>query len=285
MKCFEEDAIEFKISLDDATPQQPAAGSDSPEKGMPLIQAIHRAVLETVKRTSGRAFDMSEIAPIKALCDQLLPADLGLDVPKPRPAGATSPRFRPIQYIEVYEDANVSMGIFILPPGASIPLHNHPSMTVISRVLYGAMHVNAFDLIPADEDETFWSRKEKRKRNGQLKNNRFPRFRERHLQIAAQSVSHVVTGPSTTELLPDRHNIHEFTAQSDIGCAIFDILTPGYNPLAGRDCTYYRALMPVEGGTNEEPWYVLEPSSMPPSTFISVDLPYRGPVVPAKGSL
>ncbi|KAF0742499.1 hypothetical protein Ae201684_002594 [Aphanomyces euteiches] len=274
----QEETIPFTISLHEeavASPSSKKAAGNGVE--MHLIQAIQRAVLQTIKRTGGRAFEMNDILPIKELCDRLLPSDLGLEIPKPQKVAESPRRLRPIQYIEVYEDAQVSMGIFVLPPGTSIPLHNHPQMAVISRVLYGSMQVNAYDLVSAAEDEAFWARKEKRRRNGQLKNNRFPRFRERHLRIAALKKSEVVTGPCTTELLPDKCNIHEFIASGDVGCAIFDILTPGYNPMEGRDCTYYRALLPIEGGTTEEPWHVLEPSLMPPSTFISVDLPYMGP--------
>ena len=40
-----------------------------------------------------------------------------------------------------------SMGIFVFPPGASIPLHDHPSMVVISRVLYGELHVKSYSVV------------------------------------------------------------------------------------------------------------------------------------------
>ena len=35
--------------------------------------------------------------------------------------------------MHIFEDSVISMGIFQLPMGASIPLHDHPGMTVISR--------------------------------------------------------------------------------------------------------------------------------------------------------
>ena len=54
-----------------------------------------------------------------------------------------------VRYLHVTERQGLySIGIFIFPPSARIPLHDHPNMAVLSRVLYGEVTARSFDLIP-----------------------------------------------------------------------------------------------------------------------------------------
>ncbi len=45
-----------------------------------------------------------------------------------------------------------SIGIFVFPPNATIPLHDHPGMCVLSRVLYGEVSRVSLDLLPESEE-------------------------------------------------------------------------------------------------------------------------------------
>uniref|UniRef100_A0A7I4E332 cysteine dioxygenase n=1 Tax=Physcomitrium patens TaxID=3218 RepID=A0A7I4E332_PHYPA len=179
-----------------------------------------------------------------------------------------------ISYLHLYECDLFSMGVFVLPASASIPLHNHPGMTVLSRLLYGSMHVRAYDWVdPHDE-----------------KLNRNP-------SIARQAklvIDHVLgTEPNGTEpqqtsatevLYPTSGgNIHAFTALTS--CAVLDVLAPPYAPATGRHCTYYR-ITSHEGEVEASD----QPGSIewleefhPPDDFVVQRGIYRGPrIIPSR---
>jgi hypothetical protein len=101
--------------------------------------------------------------------------------------------------------------VFCLPARAQIPLHDHPGMTVLSRVLYGTLHVESFD----------WCS------NGGSGADALPR--------QAMCVLDGVRTPSDPPglLLPESGgNLHQFTALTD--CAVLDCLSPPYDEKSGK---------------------------------------------------
>ncbi|BBH10109.1 Protein of unknown function D [Prunus dulcis] len=50
-------------------------------------------------------------------------------------------------YIYIYECDSFTMCIFGFPTFSVIPLLDHPGMTVFSKVLYGSLHVRAYDWV------------------------------------------------------------------------------------------------------------------------------------------
>eukprot|EP00889_Picochlorum_renovo_P008146 jgi/Picre1/35176/NNA_002638.t1 len=122
--------------------------------------------------------------------------ELGIEHSRPR-GGMT--------YLHMYEDEHVSMGIFCLPAQSRIPLHNHPGMSVVSKVLYGKLHVLSFD----------WAQSP---------------VAERLATSVCDAVVGDVDDPAV--LLPESGgNIHQFTALTD--CAVLDLLSPPTAPSTG----------------------------------------------------
>ncbi|KAJ9187338.1 hypothetical protein P3X46_002804 [Hevea brasiliensis] len=113
------------------------------------------------------------------------------------------------------------MCIFCFPTSSVIPLHDHPGMTVFSKVLYGSLHVKAYDWV-----EPTCIYESKGSCNSRVK-------------LAKLAVDKVLTAPCGTSVLYPKSggNLHCFTAVTP--CAVLDILTPSYSEDAGRKCTYY----------------------------------------------
>lgn len=137
------------------------------------------------------------------------------------------PQAPDVGYQHVYEDHAMSIGIFLLPRGSAIPLHDHPGMTVLSKLLFGRLRVTSYDM-PADRPSP--------SKTSML--NPFSRGRSAIRFRCQPPRTTIVAAPcSTLRLDPLCGNIHEFEALEDT--AIFDVLTPPYNDRAGRSCHYY----------------------------------------------
>uniref|UniRef100_A0A1D1ZK66 cysteine dioxygenase n=1 Tax=Anthurium amnicola TaxID=1678845 RepID=A0A1D1ZK66_9ARAE len=238
-------------------------------------KAIQRLFLacKAVFKGPGTVPAAADVQKLQHLLDNMKPEDFDLsaDLPffKAKVAGKGTPR---ISYTTVYQCQNFSMCIFFLPPTAVIPLHNHPAMTVFSKLLVGSMHIKSYDFVdPAKSmDSTSSSRK----------------------RLARLEVDSDFTAPCDTSVLypTTGGNIHTFTAITP--CAVLDVLGPPYSKQDGRDITYYRDLPfsstsdggsdgagAVAGAEGEDGLYGwLEETEVPGEASMDA-IPYLGPQI------
>ncbi|KAL0381069.1 UNVERIFIED_CONTAM: Plant cysteine oxidase 2 [Sesamum angustifolium] len=117
-----------------------------------------------------------------------------------------------------------------MPARSVIPLHNHPGMTVLSKLLFGTMHIKAYDWwdeVDKDADPT--------SPNPNTTKTRQPDG----LRLAKLKLDSELTAPCPTSILypADGGNMHCFTAVT--ACAVLDVLGPPYSDPDGRHCQYY----------------------------------------------
>ncbi|XP_066324573.1 plant cysteine oxidase 2-like [Miscanthus floridulus] len=165
-----------------------------------------------------------DVALIRDILDKMGAEDVHLRAVT-KAAAASVPRTHPnpiITRTTIYKCNNFSIVIFLLPPGAVIPLHDHPGMTVFSKLLLGSLHVTSYDWVNADGPPVAVG-------GG-----------DRLLRLAKRVVDADLSAPcDALVLFPESGgNMHRFAAAT--ACAVLDVLGPPYS--GDRDCTYYQDL-------------------------------------------
>src|SRR4051794_18275574 len=99
------------------------------------MDALLRAVF------AARAVGLSAAAKaraVRASLDVLSLRDVGYATPVRVPP-------RELRHRQIYRDASISLELFELGKGAVLPLHDHPAMGVVSRVMAGSLRALQFD--------------------------------------------------------------------------------------------------------------------------------------------
>ncbi|CAH0475561.1 unnamed protein product [Peronospora belbahrii] len=178
----------------------------------------------------------SMLSPVVALCSMLQADHFGIHVPTPQIARTMND----VHYWKLWESDYIDIGIFFMPPKSTIPLHNHPGMSVVTRVLYGAASVTSYDLLSDTELQTLEAGSEIVYEDATFSSDAI------NPEVGSVSWARVSRegqfGQETTTWLdPRRFNLHNIHASSGIGCAMLDIMVPPYDN-ANRDCHHFKIL-------------------------------------------
>ncbi|CEG47614.1 conserved hypothetical protein [Plasmopara halstedii] len=176
------------------------------------------------------------LSPVVALCSALRADHFGIHVPTPEIARTMSD----VHYWKLWESDLIDIGIFFMPPNSTIPLHNHPGMSVVTRILYGAATVMSYDILSESEVQRLEAGSEIVYQDATFSADAV-NPEKGSVSWARVSRQGKYGAETTTWLDPRRFNLHNIQASSDIGCAMLDIMVPPYDN-ANRDCHHFRIL-------------------------------------------
>lgn len=268
-----------------------------------LIQKIARQARTTFKALppADAGSFQANLAKLSKLLEKIQAEDLNLG---PRRNGGPPPpqlgahQGPPVTYMHICETDSFSMGVFLLQSGSCIPLHDHPGMHGLLKVLYGQVAIKCFDKeeVEEEEEEEVDENENEEAAAGSGADVQGVQFNPPLLQCQRAALrrslrrsSDVLSEASDPCLLtPVQGNMHQIEAR-DGPAAFLDILAPPYDPDEGRDCHYFKMLQ-VSGNAGddspESPQQQQQPSQpiwlleVPqPADFWCGGEPYPGPKV------
>ena len=251
------------------------------------VFALAKKTFARVKGNDGRRKHIlskddfySHLDELSALMATLTASDLGLD--QSAAVCQRQPPKAPVTYIGLHEDADLTMGIFIINPRGRMPLHNHPKMHGVLKVVHGNVQMSHFNRIsalnvPEDLPVPLRTRLE---------------LLDQGVVVPTQHPTRVTAGADSKPFLlsPNENNFHEIQLVDDDNPAAFvDILSPPYNQEISedglleipedepRDCDFFQPLKLQEkdGGSPDITW--LHRLTQQPSEYFCDAEPYKGP--------
>lgn len=241
-----------------------------------LIQKIATQAQVTFKNCDDGKDLLANLSELRALLSDIRAADLNIAPPKMKGCGSgTRARRRaPVTYTHICETSAFSIGVFALRSGVSIPLHDHPGMNGMLKVLYGKVRIRCFDKLdgspePDPNPDTVLE--------GAVSDTA---QKDAACRAVLRSSGEFTQQSAPCVLSPRMANLHQIDALEG-PAAFLDILAPPYNTDDGRDCHYYRVLHTAskkgDDKHSEETVWLLEVPQ--PEEFWCGGEPYPGPKV------
>lgn len=240
---------------------------------IPRIVSIYRQALHTFDDKLKNELP-TNLNKLKTIMDGLRADDLGFDKTLNDPETWKKPNKAPCTYIEVFQNGHINMSIFVLRPGFKMPLHDHPHMHGLLKVIAGAVKIRSFSEYPLKEAVSVIDFAVRAKHEAARIAQGIHKRRRLFANVSNDRVCS--ENSSTCTLTPTISNYHEIEAL-ELPAAFFDILSPPYDTLiegiGPRICRYYTV-------ANEISTNLVELSETKvPSCFYCDQAPYLGPML------
>lgn len=240
---------------------------------IPPIVATFRQALHTFNDNNKCEIE-TNMNKLKLLMDRLTAEDLGFNKDLSNPLYWELPYKAPCTYIEVFQNSLLNMSIFVLKPGFKMPMHDHPHMYGMLKVISGAVNIKSYSEYPLNEEISeidFETR-------ARFEAARIARGVHTKRRLFAKITNDRVCKANSQccVLTPTISNFHEIEALGE-PAAFFDILSPPYDSLIAeigpRKCGYYFV-------SNEISTNLVELEEMEvPKCFYCDQQPYLGPIL------
>ncbi|XP_070497377.1 2-aminoethanethiol dioxygenase [Chironomus tepperi] len=200
----------------------------------PVFMKIFQQAEKTFSNRNRDSYK-TNFALLKKLVDKLVYSDLNLNPFLFSKKAFLVKNKAPCTFVNIYEklDGPFSMSIFIIDENYKMPLHDHPNMTGMLKVISGKLKAECYTQIPTDKE------------NGRLE------------KIVRVEQPKILSETSEAAVLyPDNCNFHELTALEG-PAAFFDILSPPYSDISdttpdARHCSFFKKekIMVDNNGSN-----------------------------------
>lgn len=228
--------------------------------GQSKIDALWKQVLDTFKWTQAGTvhYDEENFASMKRQVDALTAEDIGLE------ESLSEMRHHPgfssedaVGNIQICGNDIATLQVFVLHKDQQMPIHDHPHMIGVLKVIKGCVHVNSYTL----------KKCESLKPGSSI------------VQTKKQTVE-LCKGDPPCVLTPSERNYHSIVALNG-EAAFLDVLSPPYfTRMPGHDlnvCNYYKEISEV-GEFNGDNIVRLQ-EIPPPEEYWTVKGEYKGPPV------
>ncbi|GFT97372.1 2-aminoethanethiol dioxygenase [Nephila pilipes] len=228
-----------------------------------LVEAIAKQAQLTFSRNLSEENIVENLSKLIKNVSKIRATDLKLKDTL-RTISNESKRKAPVTYIEVAENQTFSMGIFLLRNGARIPLHDHPGMHGVLKVIQGTVKITSFSALSNVPSDT----KVPQDVISQLKTGQIDHL----IPVEKHTSGNVTDKDEPCVLKPKEGNFHEICAVGGTA-AFLDILAPPYD-LKERDCHYYISAETKKTDSEVKCWLA---RTAPPEDFWCESAPYTGP--------
>ena len=235
-----------------------------------LVQKLAAQSLKTFSLSRRHAEFHQNLLHLKEMANKMTAKDLRFDERLVQNQEKFRPSFdsAPVTYVHIWEDDTFSMGIFVLKNGSRLPLHDHPEMFGVIKVIHGNMCVKSYSVRPnvtvPPEIKQIATQ---------------PELAPLVLPASLTSDTVVDVNCPPCILSPEDNNLHEIRAVGGPS-AFLDILSPPYDHgSGGRICHYFEVLPGSACGdaaeSSEHSSYLAQISQ--PLDFWCSSADYQGP--------